>query len=53
MAAPFLHSPASPAMTISSEERAFFVALGERIASLREARNLTQTHLAEALGAPR
>jgi transcriptional regulator with XRE-family HTH domain len=50
MAATLLHPPASPAMTISSEERAFFVALGERIASLRKQRNLTQTHLAEALG---
>ena len=37
-------------MTISSDERAFFVTMGERIASLRKARNLTQTHLAEALG---
>jgi transcriptional regulator with XRE-family HTH domain len=37
-------------MTISSDERAFFVAMGERIASLRKARNLTQTQLAEALG---
>ena len=37
-------------MTISSDERAFFVTMGERIASLRKARNLTQTQLAEALG---
>ncbi len=37
-------------MTISSDERQFFVTMGERIASLRKARNLTQTHLAEALG---
>jgi transcriptional regulator with XRE-family HTH domain len=37
-------------MTISSDERAFFVAMGERIASLRKERNLTQTQLAEALG---
>ena len=42
--------PASAAMTISSDERAFFVALGERIATLRKAHNLTQTQLAEALG---
>ncbi|MFN9766233.1 MAG: helix-turn-helix domain-containing protein [Pseudomonadota bacterium] len=42
--------PLSAAMTISSDERAFFVAMGERIASLRKARNLTQTQLAEALG---
>ena len=37
-------------MTISSEERAFFVTLGERIASLRRANNTTQVQLAEALG---
>jgi transcriptional regulator with XRE-family HTH domain len=37
-------------MTISSEERAFFVSLGERIASLRRANNITQVQLAEALG---
>jgi transcriptional regulator with XRE-family HTH domain len=36
-------------MTISSEERAFFVSLGERIASLRRANNITQVQLAEAL----
>ncbi|MBT9610465.1 helix-turn-helix transcriptional regulator [Aquabacterium sp.] len=37
-------------MTISSNERAFFVAMGERITKLRKAHNLTQTQLAEALG---
>ena len=37
-------------MTISSEERAFFVSLGERIASLRRTHNVTQVQLAEALG---
>lgn len=37
-------------MTISTEERDFFVALGERIASMRKARNITQVQLAEALG---
>lgn len=37
-------------MTISSDERQFFVTMGERIASIRKARNLTQTQLAEALG---
>jgi transcriptional regulator with XRE-family HTH domain len=47
--------PASPeaapaAMAISTQERAFFVAMGERIAGLRKARNLTQTRLAAALG---
>ena len=50
MAATFLYSPSSAAMTISSDERAFFVTLGERIASLRKARSLTQVQLAEALG---
>ena len=50
MADILLPSSTSAAMTISSEERAFFVAMGERIASLRKARNLTQTQLAEALG---
>ncbi len=37
-------------MTISTDEREFFVALGERIASLRKAHNITQAQLAEALG---
>lgn len=37
-------------MAISSDERAFFVAMGERISALRKARNLTQTQLAETLG---
>lgn len=50
MAVNLLHLPASTAMTISSNERAFFVAMGERITKLRKAHNLTQTQLAEALG---
>lgn len=37
-------------MTISTEERDFFVAMGERIATLRRANNVTQVQLAEALG---
>lgn len=37
-------------MTISTEERDFFIELGERIASLRKLRNMTQVQLAEALG---
>lgn len=37
-------------MAISTEERAFFVALGERIAALRRSHNVTQVQLAEALG---
>ena len=50
MAATFLHPHFSAAMTISSDERTFFVTIGERIAALRKARNLTQTQLAQALG---
>ena len=49
MAALLLDNP-SAAMTINSDERQFFVTMGERIAQLRKARNLTQTQLAEALG---
>ena len=45
-----LHDPQTATMTISTEERAFFVALGERIASLRKTHNVTQVQLAEALG---
>jgi transcriptional regulator with XRE-family HTH domain len=37
-------------MTISTEDREFFTTLGERIASLRKANNVTQVQLAEALG---
>jgi transcriptional regulator with XRE-family HTH domain len=37
-------------MTISIEERTFFVSLGERIAALRREHNVTQVQLAEALG---
>lgn len=37
-------------MSISAEERDFFVAMGERIAALRRANNVTQVQLAEALG---
>ena len=43
---PFLAAP----MAISTEDREFFVTLGERIASLRRAHDLTQVQLAEALG---
>ena len=45
-----LHDTSSPAMAISSDERQFFVAMGERIAQLRKAHNLTQAQLAEVLG---
>jgi transcriptional regulator with XRE-family HTH domain len=37
-------------MTISTEDREFFTALGERIAALRRTHNVTQVQLAEALG---
>lgn len=35
---------------LSTDERQFHIAMGERVAQLRKARNLTQTQLAEALG---
>ena len=44
------YDSSSAAMTISSDERQFFVTLGERIAQLRKERNMTQTQLAEVLG---
>ncbi|MFM0734153.1 helix-turn-helix domain-containing protein [Paraburkholderia sediminicola] len=37
-------------MSISDDERAFFVALGERITQFRKTRNITQVKLAETLG---
>jgi transcriptional regulator with XRE-family HTH domain len=37
-------------MPISSEERDFFIALGERISLLRKAHGITQAQLAETLG---
>ena len=49
MSAVPVREPAA-AMTISTEERDFFVAMGERIAALRRANNITQVQLAEALG---
>ena len=48
MAVSFTQLPAA-AMTISTEERDFFIELGERIASLRKAQGITQVQLAEAL----
>jgi transcriptional regulator with XRE-family HTH domain len=38
------------AMTISTDEREFFVTLGTRIAALRKARSITQVQLAQQLG---
>lgn len=37
-------------VAISQEERAFFIALGARIAQLRKSANITQVQLAEELG---
>ncbi|WP_374098987.1 helix-turn-helix domain-containing protein [Pseudomonas aeruginosa] len=37
-------------MSISTEEREFFIALGERITRLRKEHGITQTQLAELLG---
>ena len=45
-----LFEPPTATMTISTEERSFFVSLGERIASLRRDHGVTQVQLAEALG---
>lgn len=45
-----LHSLQAATMTISTEERDFFIALGDRIAALRKQRNVTQVQLAEVLG---
>lgn len=37
-------------MAISDDERAFFIALGQRIATQRKAQGITQVELAEQLG---
>lgn len=42
--------PAPHGMAISDDERAFFIALGQRIAEQRKARAITQVQLAEQLG---
>lgn len=44
------HNVSTTVMAISNEEREFFIALGERIATLRKARGITQVQLAETLG---
>ena len=44
----FRSSP--PGMAISDDDRAFFIALGARIAAQRKAQDLTQVELAEQLG---
>lgn len=43
-----LHHPSAP-VAISNEERAFFIAFGERLAALRKDQGLTQVQLAELL----
>jgi len=45
-----LRFPSMAAMSISTEEREFFIALGERIARLRKQHGITQSQLAEQLG---
>lgn len=45
-----LQISSTTAMSITSEEREFFIALGERIARLRKEHGITQTQLAERLG---
>lgn len=44
------HDISVAAMPITTEERDFFVALGERITQFRKARGVTQVQLAETLG---
>ena len=44
-----LQPPTTHPVAISNEERAFFVAFGERLAALRKAGGLTQVQLAERL----
>ena len=44
-----LHTRLSAPVAISNEERAFFIAFGERLTQLRKAQGLTQVQLAEAL----
>lgn len=39
-----------PGMAISDDDRAFFIALGARIAAQRKAQDITQVELAEQLG---
>ncbi|WP_244137153.1 helix-turn-helix domain-containing protein [Burkholderia pyrrocinia] len=41
---------AMPAFPITDDDRAFFVALGERMAQFRKARGITQVQIAQTLG---
>ena len=45
-----LHASIAATMAISTEDREFFVTLGERIAALRRAHEVSQVQLAEVLG---
>lgn len=45
-----IHPHTLHGMTISDDERAFFIALGGRIADQRKAQGITQVAVAEALG---
>ncbi len=45
-----LRFPTPHGMAISDDERAFFIALGQRIATQRKAQDITQVDLAERLG---
>jgi transcriptional regulator with XRE-family HTH domain len=47
---PTLSLPCLDAVAISTDERAFFIALGQRIAKLRKEQDITQVQLAELLG---
>lgn len=47
---PQLHTSTPAAVAISTDERAFFIAFGERLAALRKERGITQIQLAETLG---
>jgi len=43
-------SPSIGMTTVTAEEKVFYQALGQRIAKLRKAQNITQVQLAETLG---
>lgn len=44
------HRPRRATIAISDDERAFFIALGQRIAEQRKAQGITQVELAQVLG---
>lgn len=52
MAVHMLEAPpqAMPALPITDDDRAFFVALGERMTQFRKARGITQVQMAATLG---